>query len=251
MKKHIIKSVLFLFALAIFSCDSENANECIKTSGTSIRKEITAGNFNRINISEGIELVIKQGPVTKVVIETGENLLNGITAEVQDEELFLRNSIGCNWVRDYNTTKIYVTTPTLENIYSSSQFGVKSDGILSFPVLTLQSGMFSDTASGTFELEVNCNSLTIEDNRSSYFKISGNTSGLSVNFYDGNSRFEGANLTANEVSIFHRSSNDIIVKPMNKISGTIYSTGNVILMNTPPIVEVIQLYQGHMVYYYQ
>lgn len=244
----IFKTITFIFLITLFSCDSENAPDCFQTSGTKISKEIAVENFDKINISQGIELIIKEGPETQVTVESGENLMSGITAEVVDNQLFLRNSNGCNWVRDYNDTKVYVTTPTLVNVYSSSQFGVKSDGILSFSVLTLQSAMFSNTASGTFELQVNCNSLTIEDNESSFFKISGITGDLGVNFYDGNARFDGSNLVAQNVHCFQRSSNDIIVHPMSKITGTIYSTGNIVLKNIPPIIEVTQLYQGHLVY---
>ena len=245
---NLFKTITMLFLLTLFSCDSENAPDCFQKSGTIITKEFAVGNFEKINISQGIELIIKEGPETQVTVESGENLMSGITAEVVDNQLFLRNSNGCNWVRDYNDTKVYVTTPTLVNVYSSSQFGVKSDGILSFSVLTLQSAMFSNTASGTFELQVNCNSLTIEDNESSFFKISGTTGDLGVNFYDGNARFDGSDLIAQNVHCFQRSSNDIIVKPINKITGTLYSTGNIVLKNIPPIIEVTQLYQGHLVY---
>lgn len=248
MKKTTFKTIIFLFSIVLFSCDSENANDCFQTSGTIISKEFELQNFDKINIAQGIELILKEGPETKVIIESGENLISGITAEVSEGQLFLRNSNGCNLVRKYNDTKVYVTTPTLVNIYSSSQFAVKSNGILTFPVLTLQSGIFTNTASGTFELQVNCLSLTIEDNKSSYFKITGNTKNLSVNLYDGNARFDGSELIADEVSFFQRSSNDIIVNPITKISGIIYSTGNIVLKNVPPIIEVTQLYQGHLVY---
>lgn len=240
--------MIILLSLLFFSCDSENSNDCFKTSGTKITKEFEVENFDKINLSQGIELIIKEGPEIKVIVESGQNLMNGITAEVSEGQLFLRNSNGCNWVRDYNETKVYVTTPTLKNVYSSSQFSVKSDGVLNFPYLNLQSGVFSNTASGTFGLEVNCNTLIIDDNESSYFKISGRTTNLSVNFYDGNARFDGSDLATNEVSFFQRSSNDIIVNPIDKISGTIYSTGNVVLKNTPSVIEVTQLYQGHIVY---
>lgn len=248
MKKTTFITLQFLFLIVFFACDSENGSDCFQTSGSKITKEFAVANFNKINVSEGIELVIKEGSETKVAVESGQNLISGITAEVLDGKLFLRNSNGCNWVREYNDTKVFVTTPTLENVYSSSQFAVKSDGILNFPSLSLQSGMFSNTASGTFELEVNCSNLTIEDNESTYFKVSGKATNLSVNFYDGNARFDGSNLISNEVFCFQRSSNDIIVNPKNKISGTIYSTGNIVLKNTPPTIEVEQLYKGHLVY---
>ncbi|MEZ0005972.1 hypothetical protein ABH942_001335 [Flavobacterium sp. 28YEA47A] len=248
MEAKMIKRIIILFSIALLSCDSENANDCFQTSGTPTTKEFSVDDFKKINISEGIELIIKQGSEKKIVVKTGKNLIDGITADVQGGELFLRNSNGCNWIRDYNTTQVYVTTPTLINVYSSSQFGVKSDGVLNFPSLSLQSGMFNDTASGTFELQVNCNQLTIEDNKASYFAVSGTAQALYVGFYNGNARFEGSNLTIKEVNVFQRSSNDIIVKPTDKISGTIYSTGNVVLKNVPSVIEVTQLYRGRLVY---
>jgi hypothetical protein len=69
-----------------------------------------------------------------------------------------------------------------------------------------------------------------------------------VNFYNGDERFEGSNLIAQNVYVFQRSSNDIIVNPQQKISGIINSTGNVVLKNNPPIIDVQVLYQGQLIY---
>lgn len=241
-----------LFALFIFtifiSCNSEDAPSCVKTAGTTISREIQLENFAKINISEGIELVISKGDQQKIIIQTGENLFENISAEIIDNQLFIKNNNGCNWVRDYNSTTIFVTSPNINSIYSSSQFAVRSQGILEFPSLNLQSGMFSETASGEFHLDVKCNVLTIEDNKSSYFKISGETKDLNVNFYNGNARFDGTSLQAENVHCFQRSSNDIIVRPLQKITGTIYSTGNIVLKNVPPIIEVEELYQGRIIF---
>ena len=78
--------------------------------------------------------------------------------------------------------------------------------------------------------------------------MSGQTNNLIVNFYEGNGRFMGENLNAKEVKIFHRGTNDIIVKPIDLITGKLYSTGNLILKNTPPIVDVQQYYQGRVIF---
>ncbi len=243
LKKYgVLLSFIFLL-----SCNSENAPGCFKTAGKNITQQIAAENFDKIHISEGIELVISQGSETSVAIETGENLLNNISVELIDNQLFVKNNNSCNWVRDYNSTTVFITVPNLDNIYSASQFAVRSQGILEFPELNLQSGMFSHTASGSFHLNVKCNILTIEDNKSSYFNISGETIDLNVNFYDGNARFDGENLEAKNVHCFQRSSNDIVVKPSEKVQGTIYSTGNIVLKNLPPTIEVAQLYQGRVI----
>ena len=245
-----IRYILLIFLLMQFfiSCSNDAAPDCFKSAGAATSYEVPVADFTAINISEGIELIITEGAETKVVIETGENLKNNISAEVIGSELYLKNNTGCNWVRDYNTTRIYVTTPALTKIYSASQFAVKSDGVLHFPQLALQSGLFGETASGTFELQVDCVSLSVEDNQSAYFVISGNAHNLNVSFYSGDARFEGSNLMVNNVHVFHRSSNDIIVKPQQQVSGTLYSTGNLVLKNQPPVVNVERLYTGQVIY---
>ena len=40
----------------------------------------------------------------------------------------------------------------------------------------------------------------------------------------------------------------MIVHPVQSISGKMVSTGNIILKNNPPIVEVQQLYHGKVIY---
>ncbi len=240
--------LIFLLIQICISCSNDGAPDCFKNAGATVVYEVPVATFTAINISEGIELIIAEGEERKVIIETGENLKAEISAEVVGNELYLKNSTGCNWVRDYSTTKVYVTTPVLTKIYSASQFAVKSEGVLSFPELMLQSGLFGETTSGTFELQVDCESLIIEDNQSSHYHISGTVNNLKISFYAGDARFEGSGLLANKVNIFHRSSNDIIVNPQQEVQGTLYSTGNLVLKNQPPVVDVERLYTGQVLY---
>jgi hypothetical protein len=69
-----------------------------------------------------------------------------------------------------------------------------------------------------------------------------------LNFYFGNGRFYGEELEAQNISVFQRGSNDMIVKPIQKIDGTIYATGNVILKNNPPIINVNEVFTGKVVF---
>lgn len=236
--------MFLIIAQALVMCSSDSAPDCFKSAGATIAYEIVLDDFTGINISEGIEVVIAEGQAVSVAIETGENLRSDIIADVVDNVLYLRNSSSCNWVRDYNNTTVYITTPQLETIYSASQFGVRSQGVLHFPSLKLQSGLYGESASGTFELEVESETLTVDDNQSAYFKISGTVNNLQVNFYSGDARFDGSGLVTQKVNVFHRSSNDIIVNPVQEVRGTLYSTGNLILKNQPPILDVERLYTG-------
>lgn len=241
MKRLIV--ILSLFFL--ISCDE---NQLLESSGTITSKEITVSTFDKINISEGIELHITDEAETKVEIIAGENIINKVTFSVIDNQLFIDAKSATKTFQSYEPVKIYISVDDLDTIYSSSQFNVYSENILNFNNFHLQSGLFEDTASGEFHLQVDCNSLIVEDNRASFYKISGTVTDLSVAFYNGDERFEGANLIAQTVYVFQRSSNDIIVNPQQKISGIINSTGNVVLKNNPSIVDVQVLYQGQLIY---
>ena len=241
MRKLIILFSLFL----LFSCDE---NQLLESSGAIVSKEISVDFFDKINISEGIELHVTDDILTKVEIKAGENVIDKVTFSVIDNQLFIDAKNVSKTFQSYEPIKIYISIDNLNTIYSSSQFNVYSENILNFNHFHLQSGLFEDTASGEFHLEINCNSLFVEDNRASFYNISGNVTDLSVNFYNGDERFEGSNLIAQNVHVFQRSSNDIIVNPQQKISGTIYSTGNVVLKNNPPIIDVQVLYQGQLIY---
>ena len=236
----------FLF---LIGCNSEDGSDCFKKQGTSITQEIFVEPFTKINIGKGIELIIEESDEESVKIIAGRNLINDVKVEVINGELFAKDENGCEIMRNTFTAKLFVSVPNLERIYSSSQFSVRSDGVLTFPHLELVSGIITeDSPASVFDLEINNESLTINDNVSSVFKIKGHTQNLTVNFWGSNGRFEGANLHAEEITVFHRSTNDMIVFPLQKISGTLYSTGNMILKNLPPEIDLTQVYTGQVIY---
>lgn len=241
-------TLLILFAQVFSTCNSDIAPECFKNMGSIISYDVTVPDFTSIHVGVGVEVIITQGDVQKVTIQTGENIKEYITATVSDGGLNLINNNNCNWVRDYKSTTVYVTTPHLDKIYSASQFAVKSNGVLTFPSLSLMSGVLNETASGTFELDINCQRLIVEDNQSCYFLINGMVDELFVKFYSGDARFEGSGLVAQKLEVFHRSSNDIIANVQEEAKGILYGTGNLILKNHPIVVTIEQTYTGKVVY---
>ena len=40
----------------------------------------------------------------------------------------------------------------------------------------------------------------------------------------------------------------MFVYPIQKIEGTIFATGNVVLKNVPPIVDVEEVFRGRLIY---
>jgi hypothetical protein len=68
-----------------------------------------------------------------------------------------------------------------------------------------------------------------------------------LNVYAGNGKFRGRNLQAQDIKIFHRGSNDMEIAPVQSLEGTITGTGNVILYNVPPVINISELYTGRLI----
>lgn len=240
--------VVYCCLLALFSCNSESANDCLKTSGNVIKREIpNIPTFDKIRVEQGIELILAQNNEQKIELEVGENLFNDISVEVIDNELILKNNISCNWFRDYNPAKVYVTFTDITRIYSTSQHKIHSNQTLHFDIFELSSGIDQEGIASEFTLNIICNQLNINANDATYLNISGSASYMFVGFWAGEPRLEAQNLKVNHIDFFQRSSNDMILYPIEKIQGNIYSTGNVIIKNTPELIEVTQHYTGKLV----
>ncbi|SFQ16210.1 Putative auto-transporter adhesin, head GIN domain [Flavobacterium akiainvivens] len=232
----------------VLSCNNENATECFRSMGATVIYEAEVTEFTKIHVSPGIELVLKQGDAYNVTLKTGKNIREFISAQVVDGELRIENRDNCNWTRGYNSTTVYVTTPELTKITSTSQFGITSDGVLGFPNLELASEIYEDGAASYFNLTVDAENLRIDDNKSGYYVIKGRADQIYVNLPSGDSRVELQDLELQRLGFFHRSSNDIIAAPQQEAKGQLMSTGNLVLKTHPPVVEVEQVYLGSVVY---
>lgn len=235
----------------LVACDSENANDCFQTAGNTIQEFREVPEFSRILVNRDITLIVEEADEYAVLIETGSNLLNDVSALVVNDQLILTDDNTCNFVRDFGITKITVFTPTLTEIRTSTQYETTSNGILNFENLTLISESFNMPGTftvGDFRLSIAAENIDIAANGLSSFFLDGTVNNLRVRFFAGAGRFEGRNLIAQNVDIFHRGGNDMVVNPQQSIIGQIVSTGDVIAINQPPNVEVEVLFTGQLIF---
>src|SRR5690606_1142764 len=247
MKKHLY---LWLIILS-FNCNSEDAADCFQTRGTTVQQQIDVPEFTKILDNKNIQLIVKQGAQTQVVVETGENLISDVEVEVVAGKLIVTDNNTCNYVRHYTATKVYVTAPNLTEIRSSTQHEITSDGTLTYNNITLLSEDFNHPESftvGDFNMQFNNSHIRVVSNNIASFYFSGLTENLSVEFYSGAGRFQGENLIAQKVTVFHRGSNDMVVNPQEELNGELRGTGNLIVVNQPPILDVEQFYTGQVIF---
>ena len=247
-----MKKLVYIFSLiVVLACDSESAGDCFQTEGAKVQQEVAVTPFEKILVNRDVELIVKDGVDFQVIIETGENLLNDVEAEVVNNELQLTDNNSCNYVRDYGITKIYVTAPNITEIRSSTQYDISSDGILNYDEIQLICEDYNQPGSftvGDFRMQINANKLSIAANNISSFYMSGAVEDLSVGFFSGAGRFHGENLIAQNINVFHRGSNDMLVNPQESLTGKLRGTGDLISLHIPPIVDVEQFYIGQLIF---
>ncbi|MDU8885787.1 head GIN domain-containing protein [Yeosuana sp. MJ-SS3] len=247
-----MKKIVYITSfILLFTCNSEDAGDCFQTSGNLIQQEVTIEAFEKILVNRDIKLVVKQDVNYKVVIETGKNLMNDVKIKVINDQLILNDDNTCNYVRDYGITTIYVSAPNVTEIRSSTQYDIVSEGVLNYSSLRLLSEDFNvpDTFTiGDFRLEINSANLNITANGLSSFYISGTVENANIGFYAGSGRFEGRNLLAQNVEVYHRGSNTMIVNPQLSLTGQLLGTGDLISVNQPSIVDVEVVYTGNLIF---
>lgn len=248
-----MKKIAYILIVILFAgCDSEKGWDCIQTAGNIVETEITVPAFTKIIAWERTKLFVQQSDVQKVVIETGENLLSDVEVSVIDGVLQIHNYNSCNFVRDYQVTKIYVSSPNITEIRSSTGYLVESIGTLKYPSLSLVSEDFDIedqyNIGGDFKLDLEVDQLNVVANGLSKFYLSGSATDAVFGLYSGDCRVYSEELIIQNLNIYQRSTGPMVVNPQQSIKGKIVSVGNVISKNRPPIVEVEELYRGRLIF---
>lgn len=242
-----------LIVLVLLGCGPDSSFDCFQNSGDIIQEEFEADVFKKIQVWERVQLFISQGETQSVIVETGSNLMNEIIVKVEDSILTISDRNSCNFVRDYAITKVYVTTPNIDEIRNSSGFTVVGIGKIEFEELNLVSddrmseGLYH--IDGDFRINnLDVQRLRIFANGVSRFYLAGKANVAFFGLIDGDVRVEAEELEVKHLYFFHRSTNKMIVSPQNLIKGTITGLGDVICKTHPPVVEVEELFTGRLIF---
>lgn len=256
MKKFVLHIVSICCLILVTSCGI--SEDCFKGNGNQITQTFPLENFTKIKVYDGVGLVVKEGPNYEVKIKTSDNIIDNIEVRLEGNMLVIKDNSSCNIARDYGQTTVYVTIPDgtilpliqeLE-LHCKTEQKIASDGILHSPIVRLFSIGDDGDGAGTadFHITVNNGQLVVESNNVSNFYINGYCTEMLLNFYFGDGRFYGENLQVENIKVYQRGSNDMFVYPIQKIEGTIFATGNVVLKNVPPVVDVEEVFRGRLIY---
>jgi hypothetical protein len=167
-----IFATFLAFSLLLASCDI--TDDRVRGNGT-IKTELrNSGTFNAVDVSENIDLYVKQDSTRSVKIVTDDNLMKHIEVLAEGETLVIRPQDGYN-LRGTNGIKVYVSSPAINQIKASGACTVKSENMLT-------GGSMDIRLSGASDLDLEVDMPTIEAKLSGacFIRLKGKTRDLSI-----------------------------------------------------------------------
>lgn len=209
-----MKKILFQFVVlvAFFSNLSAQDMMMINDKNAELR---SVGSFTGINVSNAIEVIIKQGNEDAVVVSAGEEKYRSrIKTEVRNGVLFIwydNNGLKNWWKGDEKKLRAYVSVKNLNLIKASGAIDIKIDGVLRGNKLKVE----LNGASG-FKGELRYDDLKMNQNGASDATVKGKVTNLEIDL-NGASDFKGFDLVSENCDIQTSGASDVKITVNNEI----------------------------------
>jgi hypothetical protein len=115
--------------LALASCRKENEAGCFTSTGTIITERRALAPFRVLTTYDNVQVTLVQDTATYAEVRAGKNLQEDIHLEVKGNQLTIRNTSRCNWVRRYNTPReVKLHTPRVTDLFLLGQGDIRTAG---------------------------------------------------------------------------------------------------------------------------
>lgn len=230
--KYISASFLLLL---IISCDKDHLSDCLKSTGSVVSEVRSVSDFNRLDVYNNVNVIITQDSINSIAVEAGKHIIYGITTEINDGVLVIRNENKCNWVRSYATTiEVHLHVKDLSIIHHYGSAKISSTNTLSGSTLDINVWSAGDIA-----LSVEAGYIysrqhsTVGD-----MTLSGHTTSLYI-YNNGNAFTYEKELQVLDAAIEQHGTGDIYVTVNRTMSVSIHDSGNVYYSGNPQVTSSV------------
>lgn len=230
----VIWSFIFLAG-----CEKHQLNDCVSGAGERVNHLRLLSDFNKVTISDRFSLILVPDTTCFAVITGGENLMPGISTEIDNGGLFIENRNTCNFVRSFNqdiVVEVHVVELSELNVFSD--VSVENEDTLQGEALALYSESLND-----LNLTIQYNEFFIETVNSCQVDVAGR-----VNTFKGQIRditdLHAFDLVAKEVLIDFHTPLDCYINASELIFVNITNNGNVYYLNEPTKAKILNSKEG-------
>ncbi|GGD17069.1 head GIN domain-containing protein [Hyunsoonleella pacifica] len=203
MKTHYLFYFVFTFCITLTSCSIDD----IKASNNIVTEERVLSDFNEIDISSDIEVVVKQGPSQSVKVTTSDNIQDNVTTRVNNGKLTARLTGN---IRRLDVLRIEIVIPTISSLrMSADSFG---------------------TLSG-FE---NLDSFRLNVSSDAFITLSGTANSMNIDA-SSDARIEGFDFETKTCNINCSSDATVSITCTDALSGSVSSDGIIFYKGNPSV----------------
>lgn len=224
-------------ALLFSSCvhTSINWDNGIKGSGnTTIETRSVTQNFRRIEVSNGIKVIVTQADNQSISVETDDNLQQHIITKIENGILKIESD------ESYNTTEtpiVNVQLPVINGLKTDSGSEITNTGVLISENMDVKADSGSE-----INIEVEADAIRLESESGSSIEASGKALKLETSSSSG-STIDAKNLMTNEVNAKSESGSSTSVYPIVRLDAKASSGGSITYHKMPKTVLKFQ-YSG-------
>lgn len=234
MKKAAILIITLITGFFFNSCLLDS----VKGDGNVAEETIETDNFNKLDVSHGMNVYINQGPETRVVLIADKNLHKHIDIWVDNEEL---NVTTTKLLRNAKMLKVQITVPDLEQIKTSSGSNVFADSTLKLGDLKLKA-----TAGSNIRLTIEAANAEIAANAGSNIFLGGHANSVSVKTSSG-ANVKAADLTTENAEIRASSGANIWLEVNKTLKARVSSGANFFYTGEPSGTEIEKSSGGNVI----
>jgi len=223
--KHLMIVVLCVGSV---SCIDGQIHKTVYGDGNVVKKERTAGEFNGIRVSTGIDVFLKQTDNESIIVETDENLHEYIKTEIKDGILHVYADAE---IRKAEQKRVYVTMKEVRSVSTSSA----GDVIGETPVKT-ENLKLSASSAGDIKLETYAKEIEADLSSSGDMTLSGEADALEADLSSAGD-LNAFNLTVKEVDISVSSAGDADIYVTERLTARASSAGDINYKGNPKYVD--------------
>jgi hypothetical protein len=217
-----------ILCLGITSCVDAQMRKTVRGDGSVVKKERTAGSFNGIKVSTGIDVYLKQGDNESITVEADENLHEYIITEIKGGVLHVYSDAN---IREAKMKRVYVTIKEVTSLSTSSA----GDIIGETPVKGTDIEIEASSA-GNIRVEVYAKKLDINISSSGDVYLSGVAETLVADLSSAGD-LEAYDLKVKEAEISASSAGDARISVSERIKARASSAGDISYQGDPKYVD--------------
>lgn len=225
--------LLFLSFLLFYGCTT--SNNSLKGSGNIVSETKNISYFNRIEVGGPINVFISQGEDSELRIETDDNLISLIKAEMDGDLLrvhYVKPS-GYSRIETKKGLNVFVRTSDLIRIRNFGSGVVSSKTSFRADEIEME-----NTGSGTIRFDLYANTLNAQNKGSGRITLKGNVDHQNIAI-NGSGEYSGLALQSESASIVIMGSGSATVSVEKELSAQIMGSGNIQYRGAPKITSQV------------